>query len=227
MADGEAISELIILEDKPAASKAAALKGLRKDRRLPAARGLKEVVGDLSRDRKVVGDFSKQLDELQAKARPGPLLDYQHGLQRAIDRGILIKHHLGPGQTLRLSPRANHVEGHGHLNFINVRHLFGENDQAWFYSDDDQPDDARKVEIWLRGLTVGASYLVQIRVSGHAGGQWQVRGSDTTGVFTVAGGFERTIPVLVHEVDLDMSLVTINATGMNLWGFYDATISAL
>ena len=36
-----------------------------------------------------------------------------------------------------------------------------------------------------------------------------------------------TIPVLVYEVDLNMSLVTIHATKMWSWGFYDATITAL
>lgn len=209
MPKNESISDLIVLEGKAAAIQKAPqrfesrldVKAIKQGRAEPLAELLKR--------------------------KPGPLLEYKEAIERVRERGIVLKHHLGPGQSITLSPRVNWIEGHGHLNFINVRHLFGENNQAWFMTDDDQPDTARKLEIWLTGLTVGASFLVQIRVSGDASRNFEIRGSDTAGVTHVPGGLDRTIPVLVHEVQYSMSLVTIHAIDMWQWGFYDATITAM
>ncbi len=160
--------------------------------------------------------------------KPGALLNYKDAVALVTGQGFTLKHHLTPGESFVLSPRRNYVEGHGYLNFTNVSHVYGENDQAWFMRHDGQPDDYRKLDIWLTGLTAGASYLIQIRVTGESQGTWQVRGSDTGGVVTtVNGGYMLTIPVLVHDIRYTMSLVSVEARNMGSWGFYDATVMAL
>lgn len=210
MSEIDAIIKLVVLKDQGQPQK--------KSRELRQLATSKRVA--------LKGEAPAVAELLQRK--PGPLLAYKDALELLKHEGITLKHHLNPGQSVTLSPRRNYIEGHGHLNFVNVSHVYGENDQAWYQRHDDQPDEYRQLEIWLSGLTPGSSYLVQIRVTGDAQGSWQVRGSDTGGVVsTVAGGYMRTIPVLAHEVRYDLSLIEVEARGMWQWGFFDAVVTAL
>ncbi|MDC0666999.1 hypothetical protein [Nannocystis radixulma] len=208
MADDDTISELVIL------------KGSGVKTRAPVTKRLEQALGSVAvkrHDKRPSVDFSK--------FRPGPLLERAQVLERIAKKGVVLKN-IVAGQPLTLSPRRPYVEGEGWLNLIQVRHVWGENGMAWWQRVDDAPDAYRSLEIWLQGITIGASYLVQIRVAGAPDGNFVVRGSDTTGVITVSGATD-TIAVLVHEVDASLSLVTLHATNMWEWGLYDVTISAL
>lgn len=218
MADKPQISELVVLRERGDGKDGAASVGRSKspikrpqlDRALTAA------------NKRIAPE---SLDEL-LKRKPGPLLDLAALGPLLKDRGIELLHHHQPATPLVLSPKVAHVEGRGWLNFFLARSVFGENGQAWFVRTE-EGEDYRKVEVWLTGLTRGASYLVQLRVTAHPSTAFEVRGSDTAGVQTVPAGYQLTIPVLVHDVDYSMSLVTVANHADAMWGFYDATISAL
>lgn len=216
MADKPQISELVVLKEQTD-TKTGATTGLKAP--LRAAQIQKSVASALKR---VVPD---SLGEL-VQRKPGALLDRAAIDEILADRDIVVRHHQDPATPVVLSARTSFVEGHGYLNFILPRFVSGENGQAWFLRTNES-EDYRKVEVWLTGLTPGASYLVQLRVTSGPDTSFEVRGSDTTGVQTVRGGYQLTIPVLVHDVHSSLSLVTVANHDDHSWGFYDATISAL
>jgi hypothetical protein len=217
MADKPQISELVILAGKPDTRAGVTAAGLKAP--LRAAQIQKSVASALKR---VVPDGLGEL----VQRKPGALLE-RPALDKLLkDRDIVVLYHHVPGAPVVLSARTAFVENHGYLNFILPRFVSGENGQAWFLRTNES-EDYRKVEVWLTDLTVGASYLVQLRVTSGPDSSFEVRGSDTTGVQTVHGGYQLTIPVLVHEVHSSMSLVTVANHDDHSWGFYDATITAL
>jgi len=209
MADNDTISDLVVLQNPGVKT------------RLPVTKRMEAALGAPALKR-----YDKRAPEEFARARPGPLLERAQALERVVKKGLVLKKHDLPDQPITLSPRRPYIEGHGYLNMIQVRHVFGENGQAWWQKVDDAPDHYRELEIWLQNPTPGASYLVQIRVMGSPDGRFVIRGSDTTGETTVPGSTD-TIPVLVHDVDLSLSLVTLHATGMWQWGLFDVTIAPL
>lgn len=216
MAEKPLISELVVLKGEPDTN-AGATTGLKAP--LRAAQIQKSVASALKR---VVPD---SLGEL-VQRKPGPLL-----ARAALDailkeRGIVVRHHHDTAAPVVLSARTSFAEGHGYLNFILPRFVSGENGQAWFLRTNES-EDYRKVEVWLTDLTPGASYLVQLRLTSGPASSFEIRGSDTTGVQTVRGGYQLTVPVLVHDVHSSISLVTVANHDDHSWGFYDATISAL
>lgn len=155
---------------------------------------------------------------------PSPLLE------RAEVLGLLKDAGVQPAgdpkeEPLVLSPRRPFVENRGWLDFLRPLSLWGEGGTAWFMRQG-EPDDYYKLDLWLH-TTPGRSYLAQLRVTGGREGSWEIRGSDTSGIQTVAGGAERTIPILLYQVDLSLSLVTIIGRNFSQWGFYDLTISEM
>lgn len=156
--------------------------------------------------------------------RPSPLLERPEVLGLLKDAGIQPAGDPN-AEPLVLSPRRPFVEGRGWLDFLRPLSLWGEGGTAWFMRQG-EPDEYYKLDLWLY-TTPGKSYLAQLRVTGGHEGSWEIRGSDTSGVQTVAGGAERTIPILLYQVDLSVSLVTIIGRNFAQWGFYDVTISEM
>ena len=138
---------------------------------------------------------------------------------KRLDRGDDLR-----ASDLRLSPRRPYIDGRGHLDFHGARVLGGDADLAHFTDDD--PELAR-VEIWLKGLVPGGSYLAQLRLSGPSSGRFRIRGSDTGGEIEFAAGPGLTVLVVLHDIQHELSLLAVEATGCASWTFYDISFTPL
>lgn len=89
------------------------------------------------------------------------------------------------------------------------------------------------LEIWLRGLTRNASYLLQIRVGSYPliwGGSGMFEIGSSEGVFfsqSAAAGNGQVIAVFLPGIDSDIELVTLTSNGLGGWLFYDASVQQL
>jgi len=139
--------------------------------------------------------------------------------------GKLTPKKIEPGATFTLSPRQAWIDGRGYLDVYNSVIFASDEPNIQFIDSVGPSDDARNVQIWLRGLTPGHSYIAQIRVQAGTGGTFHI-GTGEGGQQTAAGG-DQTIPVLLFQVRGELSLIRIENHGAWYWAFVDVTVSAL
>jgi hypothetical protein len=130
-----------------------------------------------------------------------------------------------------LSAQVPWVEDRGYLNLINPQSVFADDPNAGFVTPFDGNVEG-KLEVWLRGLEAGASYVLQIRVGSYSldpdePGLWEVRSSEGSPVYHASTGPDQTIPVFLLEVDGPLALVTLTSTGLGGWVFYDVQVHRL
>ncbi|PCC74396.1 hypothetical protein SAMN02745121_04495 [Nannocystis exedens] len=175
------------------------------------------------------GGLAREPDLPLPRAAPPERLSHAHLLDilrrvdgvdiKRLDRGDALR-----ASDLRLSPRRPYIDGRGHLDFYGARVLGGDSDLAHFTDDD--PELAR-VEIWLKGLVPGGSYLAQLRLSGPSSGRFRVRGSDTGGEIEFAAGPGLTVLAVVQDVQHELSLLAVEALECASWTFYDISFTPL
>lgn len=166
-----------------------------------------------------------QLDKAPQLAEPTHLHDVTAIVEQLGKLGKLTPKNIQPGDTFTLSPRQAWLEGRGYLDVYNSVIFAADLPNIQFINGVGPSDDARNVQIWLRGLTPGHSYIAQIRVQAGTGGTFQI-GTGEGGRQTAPGG-DQTIPVLLFQVRGELSLIRIENHGAWYWAFVDVTITAL
>lgn len=82
---------------------------------------------------------------------------------------------LDVGDSFTLSPRHAWIEDRGFIDAFNAVIFAPDMPTIQFIDSVGPHDDARKVDIWLRNLTPGRSYIAQVRVLAGEGGEFHVR----------------------------------------------------
>lgn len=133
---------------------------------------------------------------------------------------------LQPGQSFTLSSARALVEGRGWLEVYNTCVVDPRSPTYQFVNNVGFGDESRQVNVWLSNLVPGRSYIVQLRVQAGQGGTFHIGTGEGDHLTRPAG--DQTIPVLLFQVERDLSLVRIdNRGGAYYWAFVDATVTAL
>lgn len=165
------------------------------------------------------------LGKLPELKSPPQFYDTGHLIEQLAKGGMLKSENLQPGESFTLSPRRAWIEDRGWLDALNLLMVASDAPNFQFISQIGPGDDARHVDIWLRNLIPGRSYIAQVRV--QAGNPGTFRISTGEGTRQTAPGGDRTIPVLLFQVQRELSLIRIESHGSSYWAFVDVQITAL
>lgn len=166
-----------------------------------------------------------EIEKAPQLAAPTRLHDIHEIVEQLGKLGKLTPKNIQPGDTFTLSPRQAWLENRGYLDVYNSVIVASDLPNIQFINSVGPSDEARNVQIWLRGLTPGHSYIAQIRVQAGTGGTFNISTGEG-GRQTAAGG-DQTIAVLLFQVRGELSLIRVENHGAWYWAFVDATITAL
>lgn len=166
-----------------------------------------------------------QLAKLPQLDAPPRLHDISALLESLGKLGKLTPKDIQPGDTFTLSPRQPYIENRGSLEVLNALLYVPDVPNIQFIDSFGGADEARYVQVWLRGLTPGHSYIAQIRVQAGGNGTFQV--STGEGGRQTSPGGDRTIPVLLSRVGHELSLIRVINLGASYWAFVDVTVTAI
>lgn len=137
----------------------------------------------------------------------------------------LRNQNLQPGESFTLSPRQAWIDDRGWVDAFNCVVVAPDEPNFQFVRGIGNSDEARQVDIWLKNLIPGRSYLAQVRLQAGDGGQFHIGTGE--GTHQTAPGGDRVVPVLLFQVQRELSLIRIENHGAYYWAFVDVQITAL
>jgi hypothetical protein len=162
----------------------------------------------------------KKLPDLLTKSKLGDIVKQHGGVTKDV-----------PGKPyITLSARTPWVEGKGNLITMNASYTLPATPEVKFGGLSAAGPETRHVFAWLTDLSPGAAYVLQVRV-----GAWGidpieeprfVLGGDMASMQEVpAEQGDQTIGAYVPEAEEKLGFVMLWTKGVDLWSFYDLSVS--
>ena len=131
-----------------------------------------------------------------------------------------------------LSAQVPWVEDRGYLNAINPRTVWSDSPNMGFIPPPYGGNIEGRLEVWLLGLTVGASYFLEFRLGAAPAhpdqpAHWEFKSSQGAPSTVTASFPNQNVTLLLHQVDGNMELARLSGSGLSNWIFYDVTVTEL